>query len=145
MTLFDNSCEEIPETLRTTLVLQCRQLDHLKVIFQEAGILIKKSWRHTSLKEDVPQKCQIIELVKLYSEAILWFLNAGLLPEKSMFPVQELETLYTSKRQNLQSKIKHWLFENHLDAKEIGSVSLLIDSLCQQLGAQLIVSEFKCF
>ena len=56
--LFDHSCLEVPDTIRMTLVLQCRQLQHLKILFEEA----KNLWRHGAL-EVVENKCSIIHLV----------------------------------------------------------------------------------
>ena len=56
--LFDHSCLEVPDTIRMTLVLQCRQLQNLKILFEEA----KNLWRHGAL-EVVENKCSIIHLV----------------------------------------------------------------------------------
>ena len=141
--LFDHSCLEVPDTIRMTLVLQCRQLQHLKILFEEA----KNLWRHGAL-EVVENKCSIIHLVKLYTEAILWFLNCGLLPEKTsarfqdLFPARQLENLYSSKRGKWELKFKEWLKSNHFPAEELKHVGLLIDGLCKQLGTRLMVSLY---
>ena len=139
--LFDHSCLEVPDTIRMTLVLQCRQLQHLKILFEEA----KNLWRHGAL-EVVENKCSIIHLVKLYTEAILWFLNCGLLPEKTsarfqdLFPARQLENLYSSKRGKWELKFKEWLKSNHFPAEELKHVGLLIDGLCKQLGTRLMAN-----
>ena len=72
--LFDHSCLEVPDTIRMTLVLQCRQLQHLKILFEEA----KNLWRHGAL-EVVENKCSIIHLVSSTIISVrLWnFQNGG--------------------------------------------------------------------
>ena len=86
--------------------------------------------------------------VKLYTEAILWFLNCGLLPEKTsarfqdLFPARQLENLYSSKRGKWELKFKEWLKSNHFPAEELKHVGLLIDGLCKQLGTRLMVSLY---
>ena len=67
--LFDHSCLEVPDTIRMTLVLQCRQLQHLKILFEEA----KNLWRHGAL-EVVENKCSIIHLVSSTIESVQDFL-----------------------------------------------------------------------
>lgn len=134
---------ELPDATKTMLVLQCRQLQHLKVLFEEAMILAKSSWRFASTKDAMVSKCQIIELIKLYAEAILWFLNAGLLPEKAspsfdeFFPTSDLESVYADKRRKLSTKVHLWLKNNHFLDGDMKGVGLLIDGLCQQLGSNL--------
>ena len=87
--------------------------------------------------------------MKLYTEAILWFLNCGLLPEKTsarfqdLFPVRQLEKLYSTKRSKWQSKFAQWLKTNHFLAEELKNVGLLIDGLCKQLGSRLVVSKLE--
>ena len=87
--------------------------------------------------------------MKLYTEAILWFLNCGLLPEKTsarfqdLFPVRQLEKLYSTKRSKWQSKFAQWLKTNHFLAEELKNVGLLIDGLCKQLGSRLVVSKHR--
>ena len=140
MLLFDQSCYEIPESTRQLLVSQCRQLQHLKIIYAEALTL--------DPTPDVQLKWSIIELIRLYTDSILWFINVGLLPEKPFqhedgghFPVNDLVAAYSSKRRLLKSKIDSWLSKNHFDQDEFkGCSELLIDSLCSQLGPQLKVN-----
>ena len=68
--LFDHSCLEVPDTIRMTLVLQCRQLQHLKILFEEA----KNLWRHGAL-EVVENKCSIIHLVSSTTHCYVTRLN----------------------------------------------------------------------
>ena len=143
MLLFDQSCYEIPESTRQLLVSQCRQLQHLKIIYAEA-----LSLDPTKQASDVQLKWNIIELIRLYTDSILWFINVGLLPEKPYendgfghFPVNDLVAAYSSKRRLMKSKIDSWLSINHFDPDEFkGCSELLIDSLCSQLGPQLKVN-----
>ena len=146
--LFDHSCLEVTDTTRLTLVLQCRQLQHLQILFEEAK---NSSNRYTGSIEVIENKCSIIHLVKLYTEAILWFLNCGLLPEKSvpsyqdLFPAHQLEQLYSEKRKKWRLKLTQWLASNHFSAQELKNVGLLIDGLCFQLGPRLVVKFYFLF
>ena len=96
--------------------------------------------------DELELKSSIASLIKLYVDAILWFFNAGLLPEKSSsniehaFPAAELAQDYNAKRNKFKLKMNEWLDTN----KQIGVVdysgpSLLIDSICQHLGPSLKV------
>ena len=141
--LFDQSCYEIPESTRQLLVSQCRQLQHLKIIYAEALKLAEQAYPTLHLGADIEQKWSIIELIRLYTDSILWFINVGLLPEKPSdedghFPVNELVAAYSARRKILKSKIASWLTRNHFGESEFQENSeLLIDSLCSQLGPQL--------
>ena len=70
--LFDHSCLEVPDTIRMTLVLQCRQLQHLKILFEEA----KNLWPHGAL-EVVENKCSIIHLVSSTMKCVQGLSNRG--------------------------------------------------------------------
>ena len=147
MVLFDDSCSEVADSVRSTLVSQCRQLKHLKILFEEALAITRNSWRHASATSSIAEKCQITDLVQHYTEAILWFLNSKLLPEKAsaffedFFPARELQSVYARKREQLCGKIKEWMADNDLsEAPEMNNVGLLVDGLCAPLQPQIVVN-----
>ena len=124
------------------MVSQSRQLEHLKTLIIEGRKLTNGQNNNSS--DELELKSSIASLIKLYVDAILWFFNAGLLPEKSSsniehaFPAAELAQDYNAKRNKFKLKMNEWLDTN----KQIGVVdgsgpSLLIDSICQHLGPSL--------
>jgi hypothetical protein len=152
MSLFDQSCTELLHMTRLSLMSQCRQLHHLSVLFVEALKLVENSrgLAFTLNKEELKLKLKIVELITVYLEAILWFFNAGLIPERlnydleqgSAFHAKDLAQLYNSKRTQLKAKICDWLDNDRVTATQrttFGHTGLLIDRLCTLLGTSLAV------
>ena len=118
------------------------------MLLEEALILTQGSWRYaTSLANDVEDKCGILDLIHRYAEAILWFLNSGLLPETDeyIYPARELQAVYSSKRKQLKTKLLEWTGSHQLSAEDVGKIGLLVDGLSGQLGSQLFVRAITTF
>ena len=95
-------------------------------------------------------KLRIASLIKLYLEAILWFFNASLLPERASsnvenaFPASDLAQAYATKRSKFKFKMNEWLDTNKQIGVNSQNPSLLIDGICQLLGSSLKVYTAQC-
>ena len=84
--LFDEDITELAESVKQDLVSQSRQLEHLKTLILEGRKLTNRQNNFSTMafsSDELELKSSIASLIKLYVDAILWFFNAGLLPEKS--------------------------------------------------------------
>ena len=145
--LFDEEISELPDSAKQNLVSQSRQLEHLKVLITE-GIKLTRALTIFSVPsngEELELKLRIASLIKFYVEAILWFFNVGLLPERenlnveNAFPSSELSRAYSAKRNKFRSKVSEWLDTNKQIGVDSQKPSLLIDSICKHIGDQLKV------
>ena len=145
--LFDEEISELPDSAKQNLVSQSRQLEHLKVLITE-GIKLTRALTIFSVPsngEELELKLRIASLIKFYVEAILWFFNVGLLPERenlnveNAFPSSELSRAYSAKRNKFRSKVSEWLDTNKQIGVDSQRPSLLIDSICKHIGDQLKV------
>ena len=152
------TCVELPETTRQSLMSQCRQLKHLAMLFQEVRRKNKSRLvpLHSISTDEIKLKHELVQLIAMYLEVILWFFNVGLLPEVSFddedpseesahYPVRLLARQYQTKRQKMKTKLSEWLGGDSL-MRSRGTVSfventgLMIDGLCQTLQPSLKVS-----
>lgn len=148
LVLFDQSCDDLPDTIRQTLVSQCRQLQHLKNLIADA-IKVTRTKRTYNLNiDELDPKWKITCLIKMYVDVILWFFGAGLLPEnahetfESAFPAKELANAYAVKRRKLRARIRAWFHSNSFRGDGMEETGLLVDGLCDQLGQALVVSIY---
>ena len=120
-------------------------MEHLKNLISE-GIKLTRLSQHPSYnEEELDLKLRIASLIKLYLEAILWFFNASLLPERASsnienaFPASDLAQAYATKRSKFKFKMNEWLDTNKQIGVNSQNPSLLIDGICQLLGSSLKV------
>jgi len=133
--LFDHSLLEVDEGARGTLVSLSGQLAQLVTVL---SALASSSGVITLVgQEQLECKLNVTGLILLYTQAISWFVNVGLLPEQSEgpgnpFPVSMLEKQYKDKRTRLAGLQGHF-----------GRPGLMVDILCEDIGDDLICSFQK--
>ena len=133
--LFDHTLLDTDEGARGALVSLSGQLAQLVTVLSSlstAGGVITELGLDT-----LDCKLNVTGLVLLYSQAISWFLNVGLLPEQpegpnSPYPVSVLERQYRDKRRRLAGC-----------TGPAGRPGLLVDILCDDIGEDLIKSFQK--
>ena len=133
--LFDHTMLDTDEGARGALVSLSGQLAQLVTVLSSlstAGGVITELGLDT-----LDCKLNVTGLVLLYSQAISWFLNVGLLPEQpegpnSPYPVSVLERQYRDKRRRLAGC-----------TGPAGRPGLLVDILCEDIGEDLIKSFQK--
>ena len=133
--LFDHTLLDTDEGARGALVSLSGQLAQLVTVLSSlstAGGVITELGLDT-----LDCKLNVTGLVLLYSQAISWFLNVGLLPEQpegpnSPYPVSVLERQYRDKRRRLAGC-----------TGPAGRPGLLVDILCEDIGEDLIKSFQK--
>lgn len=141
--LFDWSCVELNETTRKSLVQSSQQLKHLCVVISEL-MKIAANGIHYDIESDyykeLSLKHSVTQLITTYLEVILWFFNAGLLPElppsddvngNNPYPASHLALKYDERRNDMKEKLAKW---NYLDK---GVHSLIIDGLCDEMGPEM--------
>ena len=141
--LFDWSCVELNESTRKTLVQISQQLKHLCIIIAEI-MKMSANGNHFSIDSDYYKelglKHSVTQLINTYLEAILWFFNAGLLPERppsndvngdNPYPASHLAIKYDERRSKMKNKLSEWNYENK------GIHCLIIDGLCEEMGPEM--------
>ena len=133
--LFDHTMSDADEGARGVLVSLSGQLAQLVTVLSSlssvGGVITEVGL------DTLDCKLNVTGLVLLYSQAISWFLNVGLLPEQpegphSPYPVSVLERQYRDKRRQMAGC--------HGPA---GRPGLLVDILCEDIGEDLIKSFQK--
>ena len=157
--LFDMSCVELPESTRQSLMSQCRQLRHLAMVFHE----VRKKFQSRIFPQqnananEIKLKHELVQLIAIYLEVILWFFSVGLLPEvsfengadeeNSFYPVRLLAQQYRAKRKRMKAKLTEWLGHDGDSLLRNGKntafdgTGLMIDGLCQALQSTLVVRK----
>ena len=143
--LFDWSCVEASETTRKSLVQSSQQLKHLCIVIGELmkisgpGIHFQTDYEYI---RELHLKHSVTQLINTYLEVILWFLNAGLLPEipssnsDSPYPAALLAIKYDNRRKEMKNRLLKWEY-----LKE-DTHCLIIDGLCKEMGPEM-ASNFE--
>lgn len=144
--LFDCSGVELSDGTRRSLMQRSQQLQHLCTLIKRSyDIVSTYRWRpleSSFLDDELNLKLHLANLISTYLDVILWFLNAGLLPEQSepgmsLFPADHLRQVYTTKRNRMQKQLLQWNNNDCLGVDMFKEASfLLIDGLCNDLGDQ---------
>ena len=134
--LFDWSTTEFCDTARVALNRSCQQLKHLHTVISEmiSQEIVQEERRmfHSDQKiKELRLKAHLTQLILTYVEVLIWFANAGLLPELpppedgsfNPFPVNDMTINYNELRAKIETKLRDW---NYVDKVP----SLLIDGLC---------------
>lgn len=83
--LFDWSCVELSESTKRHLMQNSQQLKHLSAILSDVMRHNRFGAEATTLgsigMEEMKLKLSLTLLIDSYLEVVLWFFNAGLLPE----------------------------------------------------------------
>lgn len=128
--LFDHSLVEADESCRHLLVKLSGQLAQL------CGVLTALSAASGTLSQQGLQELEcrqnVTGLVLLYTQAVSWFVNVGLLPEQppgppNPYPVHLLTESYREKRRKLGGLTRSY-----------GRAGLLVDILCDDVGDSLV-------
>jgi len=133
--LFDHSLTEVDVAARGTLVSLAGQLAQLVTVLSS---LASMGGIMTDIGQDQLEcRLNVTGLVLLYTQAISWFVNVGLLPEQgegpgNPFPVSQLERQYRDKRNNMAGLQGVY-----------GRPGLMVDILCEDIGDDLICSFQK--
>ena len=133
--LFDHSLSEVDEGARGVLVSLSGQLAQLVTVLSS---LSSMSGVITLVGQDQLEcRLNVTGLILLYTQAISWFVNVGLLPEQvegpgNPFPVTLLEKQYRDKRTRLGGLQGHY-----------GRPGLMVDILCEDIGDDLICNFQK--
>ena len=146
--LFDWSCEEVNESTKKSLVQCSQQLKHLCVVIGElmkisgSGIYFQTDYQYT---RELHLKYSVTQLINTYLEVILWFVNAGLLPEippsnnvndDNPYPSNLLVSKYDSRRSEMRKRLQEWEYLNE------DTHCLIIDGLCNEMGPEM-ASNFE--
>ena len=146
--LFDWSCAEVNESTRRSLVQSSQQLKHLSIVIGElmkvssSGVYFQIDYEYT---KELHLKHSVTQLINTYLEVILWFVNAGLLPEippsidqnsDNPYPSDLLASKYDSRREEMKSKLQEWDYFNK------DTHCLIIDGLCNEMGPEM-ASNFE--
>ena len=133
--LFDHSMSGTDEVARGCLVSLSGQLAQLVTVLSSlasvGGVITEVGL------DSLECKLNVTGLVLLYSQAISWFLNVGLLPEQpegpnNPYPVTVLDRQYRDKRKQMAAS-----------GGPFGRPGLLVDILCEDIGEDLIKSFQK--
>jgi len=133
--LFDHSLSEVDEGARGVLVSLSGQLAQLVTVLSS---LSSMSGVITLVGQDQLEcRLNVTGLILLYTQAISWFVNVGLLPEQvegpgNPYPVTLLEKQYRDKRTRLGGLQGHY-----------GRPGLMVDILCEDIGDDLICNFQK--
>ena len=141
--LFDWSSIELDESTRKSLVQISQQLKHLSLIIAEIMKMPANGSYFSAESEyykELRLKHSITQLINMYLEVTLWFLNAGLLPERppsndvngeNPYPASHLAINYDERRRYMKSKLEDWNYLNK------GIHCLIIDGLCEEMGDEM--------
>ena len=142
--LFDLSTVELNEVTRRSLVQSSQHLRHLCSVLEqlaatahsaEDGLLVASEEGVVELGT----KCEAAALVNQYLKVLMWFFDAGLLPEvpedpacvdpqfsNSPYPYSLLLPLYKNKRAKMKQLLARFA--------DVEAPCLIVDGLCRQLG-----------
>ena len=119
-----------------------QELKHLCTVIGElikisgAGIHFQTEYEYM---KELHLKYSVTQLINTYLEVILWFLNAGLLPEipsnscnsDNPYPATLLAAKYDNRRKTMETKLQEW------DYLKEDTHCLIIDGLCKEMGPEL--------
>ncbi len=137
--LFDHSRVELSEESRRSMMQASQQLRHLCTLLRQ---LLRQSEGFGGLLSELETKVEVAALVDQYLRVVLWFFDAGLLPEvpegpdphaacESPYPVTQLASVYKTKREKMAGLLEKY--------PEIDTPCLIVDGLCEELGDDLQV------
>ena len=137
--LFDWSVSQVSDSIRRTLTQSCQQLKHLHVMISEmiSQERIQEEQRviytqvHSQKIKELKLKAHLAKLIRTYVEVLVWFSDAGLLPELppapglaeeevednadypiNPFPVAAMVSNYNEIRQAIRQKLLELNFED---------------------------------
>ena len=97
--LFDLSSLELNETTRRSLVQSSQQLRHLCSVLEQ--LLLAAEAAEAACSEDglaeLRTKCEAASLVNQYLKVVMWFFDAGLLPEVPEDPADSADPQFSNR------------------------------------------------
>ena len=98
--LFDLSSLELNETTRRSLVQSSQQLRHLCSVLEQL-LLAAEAAEAAACSEDglaeLRTKCEAASLVNQYLKVVMWFFDAGLLPEVPEDPADSADPQFSNR------------------------------------------------
>ena len=98
--LFDLSSLELNETTRRSLVQSSQQLRHLCSVLEQL-LLAAEEAAEAACSEDglaeLRTKCEAASLVNQYLKVVMWFFDAGLLPEVPEDPADSADPQFSNR------------------------------------------------
>ena len=162
--LFDWSVSQVSDSIRRTLTQSCQQLKHLHVMISEiiSQEKIQEEQRviytqvHSQKIKELKLKAHLAKLIRTYVEVLVWFSDAGLLPELppapeedqednadypiNPFPVAAMVSNYNDIRQAIRQKLLELNFE---EGGQDGGGGLMVDQICADLNGAVVKANFE--